>query len=280
MSRARQIPSPMNNLQGSVADPTCHRRDVPVKPRSMPVKPLLTHKPLPQAQDRAKKQTAQPVKRRKRPEPTKSPFSFDPKEGRLPSGKQSPPLSLPTFPRPPASDSSTSSFDEPRTTPLSGQESRDQPYDPHYECDAHKRPRLFAECPSIGQPTTSCPPTPCTDMDDMNSAQPEFYDSPVSCTSSSSPAPSDQSPTGAAPEFGAVQVAEYTRQIHTQMYPYDNHPYTQPTVAHYDSYSYAMDPCDDRLGQGYPMQFIGAVYPRAAPPDSDINSYIYPPGRC
>ncbi|KAF8840510.1 hypothetical protein BDN67DRAFT_1069242 [Paxillus ammoniavirescens] len=259
MSRAHQIPSPMNNLQGSVADATYHRRDVPAKSRSM--KPLLTHEPLPHAQDRAKKQPAQPAKKRKRAEPTKPPLSFPPRDSSVPSGKQGPPLSSPTFPRPSASESPTSSFDEPQTIPLSDHEIHDQPCDPQHGHDAHKRPRIFAGSPSIGQPTPSYPLNPITDMNDMISA-PDFYDSPVSCTSSSSPALSDQSPTG-APELGAVQVADYIQQAHTQMY-HDSHLYTQPTVAHHDTYGYAIE--------GYAVQYID--------PDSEINGYSYPPSRC
>lgn len=225
------------------------------------MKPLLTREPLPQAQDRVKKQPAQPAKKRKRAEPTKPPFSFPPGDSGVPSGRQDPPLSSPTFSRPPASESSTSSFDEPPAVPSSDHEIRDQSCDPQHGHDAHKRPRIFAGCPSIGQLTPLYPPNPSTDMNDMISTSPDFYDSPVSCTSSSSPAPSDQSPTGAT-EFSAVQVADYTQQAHTQMY-FDSHPYTQPTVAHHDSYGYPID---------YSVQYID--------PHSDINGYPYPPSRC
>ncbi|KAF9222688.1 hypothetical protein BS17DRAFT_783250 [Gyrodon lividus] len=283
MSWAHQIPSPINDLQAHVTDGIYHRREASVKTKAM--KPLLTREPLPQ--DREKKQVAPPQKKRKRAQPTRPALSFHPRSNAIPSGRQDTPLSPPVISRPSASESSTSSVDEPQTAPFSDHETRDQSYDPQHGHDAHKRPRIFPGCFSIGQPTPSYPATPSTDMNDMNSVPSDFYDSPVSYTSSSSPALSDQSHTG-VPEFAAVQVADYTHQAqaHSQMYPYDSQVYVQPSVVRHECYGYAMDSCEDRPGQGYPMQYFdhASSYARAEPHNipayTDNTSYPYPPGRC
>ncbi|KAF9230704.1 hypothetical protein BU15DRAFT_68977 [Melanogaster broomeanus] len=282
MSRnTSQTFSPMTDLQAPM-DVPYHRRDTSTKPKAMPVKPPFTTDPLPQA--REKRQPAQPLKKRKRAEPTTPLLSFDPRRSAIPSGRQDPPLAPTTYSGPPTSEYSTRSFDEPQTAPFSDHEPRDPSYELQHGCDAHKRPRIFAQCPPIGQPLSSYPATPSTDINDMNSGPAEFYDSPVSHTSSSSPAQSDQSHTY-PPDF---PVGDYPRQVQapSQMYLNNNAAYVQPTVVHQDSYGYVMDPCEDRPGQGYPVQYPDSTYANARLPPHQIpaypenGSYLCPTRRC
>lgn len=240
------------------------------------MKPLLTREPLPH--DREKKPVAQPPKKRKRFVPTKPALTFDPKRNHIPSGRQDPPVSPPLFSRPSASESSASisSYDEQQMTPLVDREIHDQFYGGF---DAQKRPRIFSGCTSNEHPPSSYPATPCTDMmNDMSSALPDLYDSP---TSSSSPAPSDQSHCPA--DFTSQVINDYPRQVQPPlpMNPYDSQIYIQQPVVRQDSYGYPADSCPDRPPQGYPAQYIDAAYGRAGPHGipayPENNGYAYPP---
>jgi hypothetical protein len=268
MSRnASQTFSPMSDLQAHT-DVIHHRRDAPAKPKATPVKSLFTTDPLPQS--REKRQTPLP-KRRKPAVPTKPAFSFNPKDSTIPSGRQDLPLSLPIYPRPPASEYPTNSLDEPHAAPFSNHEPRDPSY------DARKRPRIFAECSSIGQPIPSYPVSPSTDVNDTSSA--ESYDS--SHTSSSSPDLSDQSHTY-LPEL-PFPMRDYRdqEQAHPQMYSYNNATYVEPTIVHRESYGHEMDRCEDRPGQGYPIPYadVASASARLAPQSilvySDNDSLPY-----
>ena len=237
------------------------------KPKEM--KPLFSTGPLPR--DREKRPAVQTQKKRKRVTPATPALTFDPKCSFIPSGRQDPPSSPPTLRRPPASESSTSPHDDPQTTPFVDRETHDQSYSGY---DAQKRPRFFSKCSSTEHSTSSYPNTPCTDM---SSGPPEFHDSPVSNTSSSSPAPSDQSPCAAE---SAVQVFDYVRPVQP-MYPYGGQAYVQQYVAHQSPYGYPMGPCPDHLTQDYhPVQYSDAAHGGPAPhgipafPESD---YPYQP---
>ncbi|KAF8556114.1 hypothetical protein OG21DRAFT_1495783 [Imleria badia] len=253
---------PMNGLQATHIDAIQNRNAAPKKES----RPLFITTPLPSF--REKKAAPLPKKKRKRAEPTTPAFSFDPKRSVVPSGKQDP-VSSSVHSRPSTSESSASSQDEPQTTPFSDHETYDQLYNAH---DAQKRPRIFPGCSSIEPSSSFYSDTPCTDI-----SPPDFQDSPVSYTSSSSPAPSDQSPHAA--EFG-VQVVDYALQVQS-MYPYGVQGYVQQPVAHPDPYSYSMDPCPDPLAQGHPGQHSDAPYgrpvPHGIPAYPDINGYPYPP---
>ncbi|KIJ67643.1 hypothetical protein HYDPIDRAFT_26063 [Hydnomerulius pinastri MD-312] len=287
MSRSSYTPSPTNPLlnghQGPVADGTSHRREAHTKSKDM--KPLLTHEPL--AQYREKTQTAPPPKKRKRPEPSTPALTFHPRDSIIPSGRLNPSAPTPTSPRPSLSDSSTSgSLDSLHVTAYNEPEALDRPYNPEPVYDAHKRPRIFADYPPIVQPTSPFTATPATDMTDMNSASVEFYDSPVSCTSSSSPSTSDQSPTRA--NHFTVQTEGYAchSTAPQEMHSYDNRMFIHPTVVYPQPYLYPVDPRQDRAPQNYPVhQFIppNPTYVEAAPHvahgHSEYTGY-YPPQGC
>lgn len=238
------------------------------------MKPLLTREPLPH--DRERRPIVQPPKKRKRVVPTKPLLSFDPKGNHIPSGKQDPPVSPLPFSRPSASElsTSTSPYDEQQTSPSADREIHNQFYDGY---DAQKRPRIFSGCPPTEYSTSSYPVTPCTDMNDMSSVPPDFYDSP---TSSSSPAPSDQSHCAA--DF-AVQVVDYAGHVQPPLpvHAYGNQVYIQQPVVRQDSYGYPMDACPDRAPQSYPAQYFDATYGRAPPHGvptyPENNGYPYPP---
>ncbi|KAG8213647.1 hypothetical protein J3R82DRAFT_10337 [Butyriboletus roseoflavus] len=263
-------PSPIRDFPVSHISGAHHRRDAPPRPKDS-IKPLLTHEPLPN--DREKKPAARPQKKRKPVIPTKPVFTFDPKCGRIPSGRQDPPMSPPLSSRPSASESSTStsSYDEQQMTPFADREIHDPFYDGY---DAQKRPRIFSGCPPSSYPATAC-----TDMNDISLVAPDFYDSP---TSSSSPDLSDQSHCAA--EFSASTV-DYVHhwqvQPAVQMNPYGNQAYVPQPVVQQDTYSYSMNLCPDRPPQSLPVQYLEAAHSRAAPhgiltyPES--NGYSYPP---
>ncbi|KAI9572230.1 hypothetical protein HD554DRAFT_2168458 [Boletus coccyginus] len=257
--------SPMHDLPAPHTDGAHHRKEA--APKSKEMKPLFSTEPLPH--DREKKPIAQTQKKRKRVIPDTPALTFDPKRNYVPSGRQDSPLSPPTFRRPPASESSTSPYDDPQTTPFVDREMHDQFYSGY---DAQKRPRIFSECSSTEHSTSSYPNTPCTDM---SSGPPEFHDSPVSNTSSSSPAPSDQSPCAA--EF-AVQVFDYGRPVQS-MYPYGGQLYVQQSVVHQEPYGYPMGPCPDRLAPDYPVQYPEAAHggpaPHGVPAYPENDDYFY-----
>ena len=225
------------------------------------MKPLLTCEPLPD--DREKKPPAQPPKKRKRLVPATPALSFDPKRNHVPSGRQEPPAPSPILPRPPASEPPTILYDEP--TPFADREIHGQFCNGR---DAQKRPRIFSGRSSTEHSTSAYPDA--TDVSDISSGPPDFYDSPVSHTSSSSPAPSDQSPCAA--EF-AVQVVDHAQPI----YAYGGQVYVQQSVVHQDPYAYPMGPCTDGPAQGYPVQYSD-VYGRpghGVPAYPDNTGYGY-----
>lgn len=234
------------------------------------MKPLLTCVPLPQ--NREKKAPVLPKKKRKRVEPTTPALTFHPQRSRIPSGRLDPPASPSVYSRTSTSESSASSHDEHQTTPFPDCEIHDQLHNGH---DTQKRPRIFPDCPSSEHPSSFYPDTSYTDMNEMSPVPPDFQDSP---TSSSSPAPPDQSPLAA--EF-AIQF-DYARQIQPMYPPYGGQGYVPQPVVHQDPYSYSMSP-PDRPAQSYPGQYPDASYGRAVPhgipayPDSD--GYPYPPRR-
>ena len=150
------------------------------------VQPLFTTKIL----DFDRKRLPQPPrKKRTRPAPVTPALSFDPKQNRIRSGRQDPAPPTPTSSCITPSDSSNGgSYEEPSAFTFSGapQEAHYAfQHQPVYDSAPHKRPRVFSG------PTHSYSGTSSTEMN-SNLAE---YDSPLSCTSSSSPATSDQSPT-------------------------------------------------------------------------------------
>ena len=225
------------------------------KPKGM--KPLLTCEPLPD--NREKKPAAKPPKPRRRVIPPTPAFTFDPKCGRVPTGRQEPPVSAPIFPRPSASESPTMSYDEQRTTHYADRENQDRFRN---GCDAQTRSRIFPEYSSIEHSSSAYSDTPSTDVNDMGSGPPDFYDSPVSHTSSSSPDPSDPSPCAAE---CAVRIIDHT-------YPYGEI-YVQAPVLHQDPYNYSMRPCPDRPAHGNPVQYSDPAYSGPAPNGIPISAY-------
>jgi hypothetical protein len=233
------------------------------KPKGM--KPLLTCEPLPD--DREKKPAAQPAKKRKRVIPATPALSFDPKRNHVPSGRQEPPVPSPIFPRPSASESPTISYDEQRTTYFADREIQDPFYNGY---DAQKRSRICSEYSSTEYSTSAYSDTPSTDVNDTSSALPDFYDSPASHTSSSSPAPSDPSPC----------TAECTVHVIDGQPMYSYSPvYVQQPVLYQDPYSYPMGPCPDRHAQGNPVQYSDPAYsrpvPHGIPAYPENTSYAY-----
>lgn len=241
------------------------------------MRPLLTREPL--SRDRERRPPAQPHKTRKRVPPTTPALTFDPRRNIIPSGKQDPPVSPPILPKLSAPESSTSSYDEQQMTPFADRETHTPSYEGY---DAQKWSRIFSEHPSAEHSTSSYPETAYTDVNDMNSAPPDSYDSPASYTSSSSPAPSDQSPC--APEF-AVPTIDYSRQAPPSlpMCPFEGPVYVPQHVVHQGPYVYPMDPCPDRPAQNYPVQYFDPACGRpglhGGPAYLGNNGYYQPPRR-
>lgn len=237
------------------------------------MRPLLTREPL--SRDREKKPQTQLPRKRKRVAPTTPALSFDPKCNHIPSGKQDLPVLPPTLSKLSVSESATSPYDEQQTTPFADRETHAPFYDGH---DAHKWSRITSEHSSAEYSTSYYPDTSYTDANDMNSVPAESYDSPASYTSSSSPAPSDQSPCAGVPGI------DYSRQPQSSMpmCPQDNPVFVQPVI-HQGSYGYTMDPFPDRPAQSYSAQCFDSAYGRpglhGGPVYPGNNSYYQPPRR-
>ena len=146
------------------------------------VQPLFTTKTL--DFDR-KRQPQPPPKKRKRPVPATPALSFDPKQNRIRSGRQDLVPPTPTSSCITPSDSCNGgSYEESSAFTGAPPQYIFQPQ-PTFDPASHKRPRVFSAPPHSYSGTSST---------EMHSNLAE-YDSPLSCTSSSSPATSDQSPT-------------------------------------------------------------------------------------
>ncbi|KAL4080298.1 hypothetical protein V8B97DRAFT_1931492 [Scleroderma yunnanense] len=173
--------------------------------RSREPKPLFTTEAL--ALDRKKQPQPQP-KKRKRPPPATPALSFDPKQNRIRSGRQDPSPTFTTSCPTPSDSSNGGSYEEPADFAFDPPQEPPYAFQPQVNDLASKRPRVFSG------PTAPYPGASSTEMT-ANLAE---YDSPLSCTSSSSPATSDQSPTRFS-EHSACDGLNCYMQPSPEMFP-------------------------------------------------------------
>ncbi|KAG9316312.1 hypothetical protein JVU11DRAFT_2343 [Chiua virens] len=250
--------------------PASTRREAAARPRE-PTRPLMTREPL--AQDRERKPAPPSRKKRKAAPPTKPVMTFDPTKRHVPCGRQDSPVSpsTPIFSGPP--EPFTSSYVEQHIDPCVDHDIPGLFHDGH---DAPRQSRVFPEHASTGLPGAVYPDTPCTEVNDMSSA-PEAYDSPESYTSSSSPAPSDQSPAEFPPHPGYTHQAPPSLPMYPGSYVNDGSYVHQPAPVVHQQYTYPMDATPDRHAQNFPVHY-DSPYSRASPHGGPGNNgYHYTP---
>ncbi|KAH7888412.1 hypothetical protein F5I97DRAFT_1965350 [Phlebopus sp. FC_14] len=234
-------PPSLNHTRVPVANGASHRREAPNKAKEP--RALFTREPLPEFEQREKKSTSQPQKKRKTKIPDTSPFTYHPRDNRIPLGKRDLPPSR--------------SFSSEGTPPSDSAACRDEavaatsaaPNRPFVQQDGleadRKRPRVL-----VSEPTASY--YPYSPDAELNSASTDFRDSPVSYTSSSSPSTSDQSHTRAS----EVPVLEYFSQLPS---PETSSHHFGPTFgySHCDPY---IDPRDQYEAQSCQPRYIEFPY--------------------
>lgn len=233
-------------------DSVRHRRESHAKPKD--TKPLFTTEALPT--ERKRRPQPQP-KKRTRPPPSTPVMTFNPKQNRIRSGRQDPtPLTAPFSPE----TSNGGSLVERADLQLYGT-TNEIPFSSEsqigYDSLCRTRPRVFSD------PSSSCQAPPNHEM----TSSPLEYDSPLSYTSSSSPATSDQSPTtfpeGPGYETANLQISPTGDNLY--------HSYS-PAVQGDEQYVYG------HVGvANYPIPYPDTNYGRVAP--NAVPSYAanYPP---
>lgn len=227
-------------MNGAV-DSIRNRRESHTKTKE--TKPLFTTEALPTER---KPRTQHQPKKRTRPPPSTPVLTFDPKQNRIRSGRQEPSPLTGRF-SPEASRGGSleeradlPAYGTPTESPLSS-----EPIG--HDSLSHKRPRVFSNS------SVSCQASP---NQDMTSASLE-YDSPLSYTSSSSPATSDQSAT-TFPEGSGYEMANFQISPTGEDF-YPSHSYS-PAVQGDEQYLYGS------VGHvNYPIPYPDTNYGRVAP---------------